>query len=167
MFSAVEGGAKAAGEPAVDVSRLLPAEYAGFVSAAVLFISLFLPWFSASGNGSINGEQGTFNAWQTFATLDLLLAAACAAPFVLAWIITRGHKLSWRPGEVTMIVGLIAVTLILLNGIILGKPGETTAFVSREFGYWVALLGAAGIVVSGFVRQSQSIRGRRPPGSLS
>jgi hypothetical protein len=169
MFSAVEGGAKAAeGKPALDVSRLMPAEYAGFVSAGVLFISLFLPWFSATGNGSINGlTDRSFNAWQTFATLDLLLTAACAAPFVLAWIITRGHALSWRPGEVTMIVGLLAVTLILLNGIILGKPGETTAFVSREFGYWIALLGAAGIVVSGFLRQSQSIKGRRPPGAVS
>jgi hypothetical protein len=67
-----------------------------------------------------------------------------------------------------MIVGLIAVTLILVRGLIMGPPGDApSGTVSLEYGYWIALLGAAGIVVSGFLRQSQSIKGRRPPGSFS
>ena len=80
----------------------------------------------------------------------------------------RGHKLTWRPGEVTMIIGLVAGTLILLNGLILGIPGARRAAPSSiAYGYWVALLGAVGIAVSGFMRQSKSIKGRRPPGSFS
>ena len=39
--------------------------------------------------------------------------------------------------------------------------------MSLGIGYWIALLGAAGIVVSGFMRQSKSIKGRRPPGSVN
>ena len=67
-----------------------------------------------------------------------LLLAACIAPFILAYIIARGHGLSWRPGEITMIVGMVAFALILLNGIILGSPGGSDRIavdISRELGY--------------------------------
>ena len=50
---------------------------------------------------------------QVFGTLDWLLVAACTAPFILTWIIARGHALTWQPGEVTMIVGITAFVLIL------------------------------------------------------
>lgn len=168
----MEGGAKSAGEPAIEVARLQTAEYWGFLAAAILFGSLFLPWFTITAvNGAINGggEVGqSFTAWQTFGILDIVLALACLTPFVLAWIIMRGHKLTWRPGEVTMIIGLVAGTLILMNGMILGIPGgPPNGTVAIAYGYWVALLGAVLIAVGGFLRQSKSIKGRRPPGSLS
>ena len=53
------------------------------------------------------------NAFEIFGILDWLLVAACLAPFILAWIVARGHKLTWRPGEVTMIVGMTAFVLII------------------------------------------------------
>lgn len=163
----MEGGTKAIGGREVDVSKLLPAEYGGFAAAAVLFGSLFLPWFSASGNGTINGMTDvTLNAFETYGLLDILLVLACSAPFILGWIVTRGHKLTWKPGEVTMIVGLIAFTLILLNGVILGRPGDIEADISIKIGYPIGLIGAAGIAVSGFFRQAQSTQGRKPPGVL-
>lgn len=167
----MEGGANTSDGQAIKVSKLLPAEYYGFVAAGILLVSLFLPWFTITGeNGVINGQGvvgDSFSAWQTFGILKYVLALACITPFVLAWIIVRGHALSWRPGEVTMIVGLVAGTLILLNGIILGIPGAPpSGTVAITYGYWVALAGAVGIAVSGFLRQSQSIKGRRPPGTL-
>jgi hypothetical protein len=149
--------------PFLDFSRLLPAEYFGFLASGVLLVSLFLEWFSTSGNGRINGQSGEFTAWDTFVSLDWLLAAACIAPFVLAYIIMRGHELSWRPGEVTAIVGIIAFVLILLNGIVLGKPGGPSGTISFGIGYPIALLGAFGIIASGFVRQLEDA-GRKPPG---
>ena len=33
------------------------------------------------------------------------LLAGALSPLILAWIIVRGHKLSWAPGEMTMVVG--------------------------------------------------------------
>jgi hypothetical protein len=98
-----------------------------------------------------------------------LLVAACAAPFILAYIIARGHDLTWRPGEITMIVGITAFSLILVNGIILGRPGgddPQNVDISISIGYWVGMLGSACIAFGGFVRQAQSIRGRKPPGVL-
>jgi len=154
----------------VDASRLTPAEYAGCLAGIILVGSLFLPWFGTSAtneNSQLKGASGgeTVNAWQTFALLDVLLVAAAAAPFILSWIIARGHRLTWKPGEVTMVVGITAFVLILCNGVILGRPGDSVE-ISLEPGYLVALLAAVGIAASGFVRQARYTEGRKPPGVI-
>jgi hypothetical protein len=151
-----------------DTSLWKPGEYYGFAASAVLFGSLFLPWYgtSTNPNAEINGARGTFDAFATFKLLDILLVAACTAPFVLAWIIARGHALEWRPGEVTMIVGMIATMLILLNGVILGKPGAPDSEISLKIGWFVGLLGALGICAAGVLRQAEQARDRKPPGVL-
>jgi hypothetical protein len=152
----------------LDFSLWLPGEYYGFLGSAVLFGSLFLPWYATSSNpnAEINGQRGTFTAFQTFKLLDILLVAACTAPFILAWIVARRHALTWRPGEVTMIVGMTAFVLILLNGIVLGKPGEPDSEISLQIGWFIGLLGAAGICAAGILRQAEQARGRKPPGVL-
>ena len=152
----------------LDTSLWLPGEYYGFLGAAVLFGSLFLPWYGTSSNPNafINGERGTFTAFETFKLLDILLVMACTAPFVLAWIVARGHALTWRPGEVTMIVGMTAFVLILLNGIVLGKPGGPDSEISMKIGWYVGLLGSAGICAAGVLRQAEQARDRKPPGVL-
>lgn len=151
-----------------DLSRLSRGELLGMASGLVLVGSLFLPWFATSGtnpNSVIDGKRGDFNAFETFASLQWWLVAAATAPFILSWIIGRGHALTWRPGEVTMIVGITAAALILLNGVILGKPGDSVE-ISFRIGYLVALAGALGICAGGFLRQAEYERGRKPPGTL-
>jgi hypothetical protein len=152
----------------LDFSLWLPGEYYGFVGSAVLLLSLFLPWYgtSTNPNAQINGARGTFDAFATFKLLDILLVAACLAPFILAWIIARGHALTWRPGEVTMIVGMTAFVLIFLNGIILGKPGDPDSEIQLKIGWFVGLLGSAGICAAGVLRQAEQARERKPPGVL-
>ena len=152
----------------MDFGRLQRGEYIGFVGVAVLLASLFLPWFETSDNpnAQINGDRGEFNAFDTFGTLDWLLVAACLAPFILAWIIVRGHKLTWRPGEITMIVGMTAFALIILNGVILGRPGDPDSEIDIKIGYIVGLLGAAMICAGGIIRQAEGERARKPPGTL-
>ena len=154
----------------VDTSRLTPAEYAGCLAAIALVLSLFLPWFGTSETnensalaGASSGE--TVSAWQTFALLDVVLVAAATAPFILSWIIARGHRLTWKPGEVTMVVGITCFVLILCNGVILGRPGDSVE-ISLEIGYLVALLACVGMGASGFVRQSRYTEGRKPPGVI-
>ena len=165
------------GDAPFDLKRIGLGELVGFAGAFVLFGSLFLPWFSTScsspghpagcnPNSQIHGAVGDFTAWQTFGKLDVLLTLACIAPFVLAWIVIRGHALTWRPGEVTMIVGMVAAVLILLNGIILGKPGTDPVAISLEIGWFVGLVGALGILVGGLVRQAVGGRTRKPPGVI-
>jgi hypothetical protein len=150
----------------MDFGRLQRGEFIGFAGVGVLLVSLFLPWFETSDNpnAQINGQAGEFNAFDTYGTLDWLLVAACLAPFILAWIVVRGHKLTWRPGEITMIVGMIA--LIILNGVVLGRPGDPDSEIDIKIGYIVGLLGAGMICAGGIIRQAEGDRARKPPGTL-
>jgi hypothetical protein len=152
----------------LDFSRLSPGEYIGMAAAVVLFISLWLPWFTTSDenpNSTIAGARdgGSANAWQVFSSLDILLVLACTAPFILSWIIAREHSLTWKPGEVTMVVGITALVLILCNGIILGRPGDSVD-IGLGVGYFVALIASAGLLVAGYLRQAVYTEARKPPG---
>src|SRR5919204_1025000 len=155
----------------LDFSKVSPGELLGMGAALVLLASLWLPWFTTSSTnpnsrlpgGATGGDSA--DAWQVFSTLDWLLVAACAAPFILTWIVARGHKLTWKPGEVTMIVGITAFVLILCNGIILGRPGNGVD-IGLGIGYFVALIASAGMLVAGYLRQAIYTEARKPPGVL-
>ena len=161
---------RAEGGGYLDTSRLSPGEYAGMAAGVVLVLSLWLPWFTTSADnvhsrlGGASGGDGV-NAWHVFSTLDILLVLAGTAPFVLSWIIARGHKLTWKPGEVTMIVGIAAMGLILCNGIILGRP-DPGIEVGLSFGYFVALLASLGLLAAGYLRQALYTTARKPPGVI-
>jgi hypothetical protein len=153
----------------MDFGRLQRGEFIGFAGVGVLLISLFLPWFETNpdnANAQINGQTGEFNAFDTYGSLDWLLVAACLAPFILAWIVVRGHKLTWRPGEITMIVGMTAFALIILNGVVLGRPGDPDSEIDIKIGYIVGLIGAGMICAGGIIRQAEGDRARKPPGTL-
>jgi hypothetical protein len=139
-------------------------------AGVLLFASLFMPWFTTSEDnpnstlaGASDGESVT--AWEVFGILDWLLVAACAAPFILTWIVARAHKLTWKPGEVTMVVGITAFVLILCNGIILGRPGDSVD-IGLGVGYFVALIASAGMLVAGYLRQAFYTTARKPPGVI-
>src|SRR5919112_677679 len=154
----------------MDLGRLQRGEFIGFAGVGILLVSLFLNWFSTgdSKNGKINGDAfpDGATAFEVYKVLDWLLIAACLAPFILAWIVIRGHKLTWRPGEITMIVGMTAFVLIILNGIILGRPGDPDSEIDIKIGYIVGLLGAAMICAGGIIRQAEGDRARQPPGTI-
>jgi hypothetical protein len=171
-----------AGGDGFDVKRLKPAEFIGFAGAAVLVLALFLlNWFStdcpseaaaksmADGcnpNSQLQNQFGSFTGWETYDLMKWFLLAGCIAPFVLAYILVRGHNLSWRPGEITMIIGMILFALILLNGVILGRPGgqtRTNVDIHLEIGYLIGLIGAFLISFGGFRRQAEDIKAK-PPG---
>jgi hypothetical protein len=162
----------------MDTSKLSRSEIIGMVAAAVLVISLFLQWFSLSTDTSVvqRGDDpnnwvcgvgdDSCSAWSTFPILRWLLIAAAAAPFILAWILIRGHALSWPRGELTAITGLTAFVLIAYNGI-LDKPNAGLE-VSLSFGYWLAILAALVIFASGGLRAVESGGGgrRKPPATF-
>jgi hypothetical protein len=155
----------------LDFSKVSPAEIMGMGAALVLLGSLWLPWFTTSSEnpnsklpGGVAGGDSA-NAWQVFATLDWLLVSNCAAPFILTWIIARGHALTWKPGEVTMIVGIVAFMLILCNGIILGRPGDSVD-IGLGIGYFVALVASLGLLTAGYLRQAVYETARKPPGVI-
>ena len=155
-------------------SRLTAAEGAGMLCAVIFGISLFLPWFETdkeNPNSIITsatpdiGPGHSASAWDVYPWVKWAFLAAVIAPFILAWIVARGHKLSWKPGEVTMIVGITAFILVLCNGVILGKP-EQKIEIGFQWGYLVALLASLGMAVCGFIRQAYYVDAKKPPGTI-
>ena len=163
----------------LDRNRVL----VGLAGAALILISLlFLPWYSLNhivsrDPGSSSYDTSTFicgtndfscTGFETFPILRWLLIAGALSPVILGYIIVRGHKLSWAPGELTMVVGFIATVLIAYNGII-DRPGSGNAEigVGLSYGYWLALLGAIAISVTGFMRSRAGQRQqRKAPGTV-
>ena len=162
----------------VETRRLDRSEIVGMIAAVVLVISLFIQWFSLTTDPSLvqrGGDAGSWacgvgndscTAWDSFPIMRFLLIAAALAPFILAWIVMRGHALSWPRGELTAIVGLAAFVLIAYNGII-DKP-EDGLQIGLGFGYWLALIASLVIFLSGGFRAVESGGGarRKPPATF-
>jgi hypothetical protein len=162
----------------MDFSTLRRSEVIGAAASVVLLLSvLFLPWFSLSHTPT----RATQNAWicgvgehsctgfETFPIMRWLLIAACAAPLILTWILVRGQKLSWPPGEMTMVVGFTAFVLIAYNGL-LDKPGNSIQGIGIGLsgGYFLALLAALAMGVAGASRALEGGGGavRKPAGTI-
>lgn len=164
----------------MDVSRLdRNRTIAGAIAGVGLVLSvLFLPWFSLTEQPE-RFEQGAWvcgvedyscTAFETFPILRWLLLAAALAPAILGYILVRGHKLSYPPGEMTMVVGFTATVLIAYNGILF-KPEPESGQVfgtGLDIGYWVAIVSTVTIAIVGFMRSLESggRQGRKAPGTV-
>ncbi len=149
----------------------------GGISGTLLALSLFLPWYELTDTPE-RAEQGawvcgeadfTCTAWETFPIMRWLLLLAALSPLILAYILVRGHRLSWAPGELTMVTGFAALVLIGYNGIIdLPAPDEGIEFgTSLKYGYWLGLICSIGIAATGFLRsQAGQKRERKAPGTV-
>ena len=144
-------------------------EFVAMAGGALLAIGLFLPWYNAERPEAeiIPGQRkaGDFTGWEVHDIQRWLLLAAAAAPFILAWIIVRGHKLSWARGEMTAVTSIAAFGLIVYAGII-DRPGEVSGLVSLKYGWFVSLLGVILMLVGSALRASEVERARKPPGVL-
>jgi hypothetical protein len=164
----------------MDFSRLNRGRVvAGGIASLLLIVSiLFLPWYSLTdvpereATGAWLCGAGNFECtgFETFPMLRWLLLLAAIAPLILAYILVRGHRLSYPPGEMTMIAGFAAAVLIAYNGII-DKPAPEQGLefgTSLSYGYWVALLAAIAIAAVGFTRSIESgpRKTRKAPGTV-
>jgi hypothetical protein len=165
----------------MDFSRLnYPRLAVGLTASALLIISvLFLPWYSYDTSGVEKTAESdawicgvgetSCTAFETFPILRWLLLLAALAPIILAYILVRAHKLSYPPGEMTMVAGFAAFVLIAYNGII-DKPGSGPAEVGLglDYGYWVALIASVAIAAVGWTRslESGARKGRKAPGTV-
>jgi hypothetical protein len=93
----------------------------------------------------------------------LALLAAATAPFVLAWIILRGHALSWARGEMTAVTSIAALGLVAYNGFV-DRPGDIA--ISLRLGFAAALAATVVMIGAAAKRSSESERPRKPPGTI-
>ncbi len=166
----------------MDFSRLnYPRLAVGLTASAVMIISiLFLPWYSYDRLGEVATSQvadewicgvgeDSCTGFETFPILRWLLLLAALSPIILAYILVRAHRLSYPPGEMTMVAGFAAFVLIAYNGII-DKPGSGAAEIglSLDYGYWIALICSVAIAGVGWTRslQSGARKARKAPGTV-
>ena len=152
----------------MNLGRLGRGEFLAVLGGLLLALGVFLPWYETNPdnrNANVDGATGSFSAFDAHPILRWLLLAAAAAPLILAWIIVRDHELSWPRGEMTAVVGMIALVLVLYVGLV-DRPGDPSGQISIQFGWIVALLGIAAIIVGGAMRAGGTERPRKPPGVL-
>jgi hypothetical protein len=151
----------------VDVQRLEREEIIAVAGGLLLALAVFLTWYTTQNRfAQIDGMRGNLSAWETLSVLRFLLLLAALAPLILAWIVVRGHALSWPRGELTAVVAITALTLILLRGLVI-KPGDPTSQIGLGFGWWLALLGAAIMVVGSVTHRARhDVAPRKPPGTV-
>jgi uncharacterized membrane protein YphA (DoxX/SURF4 family) len=153
----------------MDFNRLDRGELIAALGGIVLAVSLFLAWYSlGNGNTQLNGCHGprsSCSGWSSLTIVRFLLLLAALAPGILAWIIARGHALSWPRGELTAITALTALTFTLFRGVI-DKPGSPPGQISISYGWWLALLGGVLILIGALTRSRESATRRKPPGVL-
>jgi hypothetical protein len=116
-------------------------ELVGAVSGLGLLVSSFLPWYSAGG------ENAT--AWQSFAVIDLVMAAAAVAGLSVVVVVLIGLSVSYpvAGSAVTTLFGGLALILIAYR--LINPPGG--ADVGREIGAWLGLVAAAGVTLGGYL----------------
>jgi CDP-diglyceride synthetase len=136
----------------------------------VLAGSLFLAWYTLGNQyaslGSCKGPNGHCSGWLSLGFLSVILIIAAVAPVVLAYIIVRGHALSWPRGELTAVCALVALVLTIFRGII-DKPGSPSGEIHISYGWVLAMVGGFLILLGALVRSQESGgRRKKPPGVL-
>jgi len=135
----------------------------------LLAIALALHWYDLGNiHASLNSCKGPNTActgWSSLSGLRYVLAIVALTPLVLAYVVVRGHALSWPRGQVTAIFALLGVILVIFVGL-LDKPGTPRSEISITYGWWVALLATLLILFGAVWRTSESESQRKPPGVL-
>jgi Protein of unknown function (DUF2510) len=153
-----------------DTTRIRFGEMIAAVSGIVLFISLFLEWYTVKGKGLAAGagSQGV-SGWESLSFIDILLfliALIAIAAAVLRAMNSMPRQLPAAPSFIVLVAGAIGTLLVLFRILSTGDLGhpEVSAFidVSRSYGIFVSFLAAAGITVGGWLAWNEE--GKPMPG---
>jgi hypothetical protein len=144
-------------------------ELIAIAGGILLGISLFLAWYTLGNEhallNSCKGPNTRCSGWDALSIARYVLLLAAVAPLILAYIILRGHALSWPRGELTAVIALVALTLTIFRGV-LDRPGSPPGEIGIAFGWWVGLFAGLLILVGSVWRSQESAGRRKPPGVL-
>jgi hypothetical protein len=154
----------------VDTSKIGFGEMVAGVSAVLLFIFMFLPWFGVEADTGNLRLSGDFTAWKSFSFIDILLFLVIVATIGLA--VARAadampRDLPAPPGLIVAGAGALAVLLILFR--LINPPDGPEVIgasvdVTRKIGIFLGLIAAAGITFGGYTSSNERASGHAPPG---
>lgn len=152
-------------------NKLERGEVVAILGGLLLGVSIFLSWYKLGNQYAQIGGHGpgasgqALSAWKALSFERFLLLLAAVAPFILGYIIVRGHALSWPRGELTAVVAITAITLVLVRGVI-QKPGTPPGQIQLQAGWFVALVAGIVILIGSVIHRQQYGTVRKPPGVL-
>ena len=150
------------------MKRLTVNELVAMFGGLLLAGALFADWYAAvSPLAVLAGTTGigTSSGWEAHLILRWPLLVMAIAPFILAYIVARDHQLTWARGELTAVLSIFAFGALLYVGVI-DRPGEPAGQIELEWGWYVALLGAILMLAGSALRTGETVRRRKPPGTL-
>jgi hypothetical protein len=129
----------------VDVNRLSRGERIAGVAAVLLIVDMFLNWYSANLNSTLQAQADRFgidtnaDAWQVFSTTDILIFITAVAALVMVGMRVMGRSAN-LPVSVPLVVAVLgAFTTLVVLWRIINQPGENE-FVNVEYGAYLGLL---------------------------
>lgn len=145
----------------MDLRRLRAGEWIAGVSGVVLGVALFLPWYER--REPLPAQRTTMNAWEAYATVDVLLAITAALGIGLL-LLTAAQR-SPSPGIaadalVTIVASPIAL-VALVRVLVVPEDFEAAAplIEAGRAGFaWIGLGAAIGVAVGAIV----AMRDERP-----
>ena len=132
----------------MDLRRLRVGEWIVGACGVLMLVALFAPWY---------GDPSS-SAWEAFTILDVILALVALAALSVP-LVTATHRVPAVPlalESLTALFGSIGVVLVLIR--VLNLPDDLHG---REWGLWLGLVAALGIVAGGLVAMRDE---RRSPG---
>ena len=143
----------------MDVNRLSQGQMIAGVSAVLLFIFSFLPWFSLSGLLAQAGGSKNFNMWEAENPLDIYLLIVILVALVPALLaLTGGGGDSPMAPFVTAMLGGIGTLLIFYQ---LFDHGFFDGSFSIKIGMILGLIACGGIAVGGYLSMQEDVGGER------
>jgi hypothetical protein len=147
-----------------DTTRVRLGDLVAAVSGAILFLSLFLHWYSVSVHFAGISQSKGFSGWTVLSFIDILLFLIAAAAIAVAVLRMANAipRLAVSPGLVLLALGALATLLVLYR--IIDIPGGTSGFesaavdVGRSFGIFVALIAALGVAAGGWITWNEEGR---------
>jgi hypothetical protein len=122
----------------MDLRRLRAGEWIAAVSGAVLFVSLFLPWYEAGGEN--------VTAWEALAAVDVALALVAVVGMALLPV-TGSQRVPAVPiafSAFVALAGLVGLLLALVR--VAGVPDGADG---RAWALWLGLVAALGVTAGG------------------
>lgn len=134
----------------MDVNRLRTGEKIAGAAAVLLFIDMFLSWYSIDLGGAFSAAARRFGvdtsatAWQVFSMTDLLLLLTILAALAMVVVRGTGRSVELPVSLPLLVAGLGGLMTLLVLYRIINQPGPNDA-ISVEYGAYLGLVLVAAI----------------------
>ena len=135
----------------IDLQRVTIGDYIVLVSALLIFISLFLPWFSTSLPQ--HGDTWAF-AYSELAAVVVIIFFLATVFLIFYPALSPDLHLPPLPFATPVIFLTMGAIMLLLFTYEIGKYGCVQACqgVSRGLGLWVALIASIAFIIGAVIR---------------